>query len=84
MSHQTMIAHGSLAAVKTDRIIFSICGNFSIRACCLRWEWLNQLVAEAHQADMARAEAERALRADFEAFDEAGKEARFQAWCAGR
>jgi hypothetical protein len=39
---------------------------------------------EAHQADMARAEAERALRADFEAFDEAGKEARFQAWCAGR
>ena len=30
-----MIAHGSLAAVKTDRIIFQICGNFSIRACSI-------------------------------------------------
>ena len=37
-----------------------------------------------HQAELARAEAERALRDEFEAFDAAGKEARFQAWCAGR
>ncbi len=39
---------------------------------------------EAHQAEQARAEAERALRDEFEAIDKAGKEARFQAWCAAR
>jgi len=37
---------------------------------------------EAQRAEMARAEAERALRVEFEAFDETGKEARFQAWRA--
>ncbi len=39
---------------------------------------------EAHHAELARAEAERALREAFEAVDAAGKEARFQAWRAGR
>ncbi len=39
---------------------------------------------EAQHAEMARAEAERALRREFEAVDDAGKEARFQAWRAGR
>jgi hypothetical protein len=39
---------------------------------------------EAQQAEMARAEAERALRVAFEAIDEAGKEARFQAWRAAQ
>jgi hypothetical protein len=39
---------------------------------------------EAQAAELARAELERALREEFEAVDEAGKEARFQAWVASR
>ncbi len=39
---------------------------------------------EAQQAEQARLEAERALREEFEPIDAAGKEARFQAWRAGR
>jgi hypothetical protein len=39
---------------------------------------------EAHHAELARAEAERALREEFEVVDAGGKEARFQAWRAGR
>ncbi len=39
---------------------------------------------EAQQAQLAQAETERALRVEFEAVDLAGKEARFQAWRAGR
>ncbi len=34
----------------------------------------------AHQAELQRAQAERQLREEFEAFDAAGKEARFRAW----
>ncbi len=39
---------------------------------------------EAQQAEVARAEEERTLRQEFEAADEAGKEARFQAWRTAR
>jgi hypothetical protein len=39
---------------------------------------------EAQRAELARAEAERLLREEFEVFDAAGKEARFQVWRAGR
>ena len=39
---------------------------------------------EAVAAEMARAELLRALRAEFEEMDAAGKEARFQAWLARR
>jgi hypothetical protein len=39
---------------------------------------------EAHRAEEARIAAERALRQQFEAEDEAGKEARFAAWRAAR
>jgi hypothetical protein len=39
---------------------------------------------EAKRAEEERAEAQRALREQFEAFDAAGKEARFHAWLAER
>ncbi|HZV20563.1 MAG TPA: hypothetical protein VE986_03365 [Hyphomicrobiales bacterium] len=39
---------------------------------------------EAERAERARAEALNALRAEFDEIDAAGKEARFQAWLAGR
>ncbi len=39
---------------------------------------------EAHRAEEARMAAERALREQFEAEDQAGKEARFQVWRAAR
>jgi hypothetical protein len=46
----------------------------------------SQLAAEARNlvALLSAAETGRALREEFEAFDAAGKEARFQAWRAGR
>lgn len=43
-----------------------------------------QAQLEAHQTQLAQAKAQRALRAEFEVIDAAGKEARFQAWCAAR
>ena len=43
-----------------------------------------QARVEAHRAEETRAQAERALRQQFEAEDEAGKEARFEAWRAAR
>jgi hypothetical protein len=43
-----------------------------------------QALYEAQQAKAAAAAAEMALREQFEAVDEAGKEARFQAWRAAR
>lgn len=43
-----------------------------------------QARVEAHRAEEARAQTERALREQFEVEDEAGKEARFQAWRAAR
>jgi len=39
---------------------------------------------QAQQAEVARADEELALRQEFEAADEAGKEARFQAWRAAQ
>jgi hypothetical protein len=39
---------------------------------------------DAQRAEEARAEAQRALREEFEAFDAAGKELRFRAWLGGR
>jgi hypothetical protein len=46
----------------------------------------SQLAAEARNlvALLSTAESEAALREEFEAFDLAGKEARFQAWRPGR
>lgn len=43
-----------------------------------------QAQMETEQAELARAESQRKLREEFEAIDAAGKEARFQAWLAGR
>ncbi|MGO9459394.1 MAG: hypothetical protein ACLP1W_04580 [Rhodomicrobium sp.] len=88
-NRERLLKESQLAAEARNLVALLEAAEIEARA-RLEVQWAEQARAEAEeqarfeaqQAEMARAEAERALREEFEAIDEAGKEARFQAWRA--